>query len=168
MPIIRGPFELKWGDNVLTDIEEIDVEQTVDSEDYQTLEGRTLELDGPYKAVATITLLASDVQALAALLPQHFVPNGGTMSTGETVQTAVGAIDVAPAACDESIVYNHFDIISCGNPGEVTRIVNARTRLDGIEIDNKVRKVMVKVIGEAESSEATVQFFKEGSIAVVS
>lgn len=168
MPIIRGPFELKWGDNVLTDIEEIDVEQEVDSEDYQTLQGRTLEIDGPYKATATLTLLASDIQALAALLPQHFVPNGGTMSTGETVQTAVGAIDVAPSACDEELIYNHFDIISCGDPGQVYRIVNARTRMDGIEFDNKVQKVMIKIIGEAASDEAVSQFFKEGTINVVS
>lgn len=168
MALVRGPFELKWGDNVLTDIEEIEFEQTVDSEDYQTLEGRTIEVDGPYKTTATLTLLGADIQALAALLPQHFVANGGIMSTGETVNTAVGAIDVAPHACDEELIYNNFDIIACGAPGQVTRIVHARTKLDGIEIDNKVMKVMIKIVGEATAEEGTVQMFKENSINVVS
>lgn len=168
MSLVRGPFELKWGDNVLTDIEEIDFSHEIDSDDLQTLEGRTLEVDGSYKATATLTLLGTDIAAIAALLPQHFVANGGTMSTGETVQTAVGAIDVAPHACDEELIYNNFDIISCGNPGQVTRIVHARTKLEGIEFDNKLQKVMVKIVGEAAQDEATVQMFKEGSINVVS
>lgn len=168
MSLIRGPFDLKWGDNVLTDIEEISIDHTVESDDLQTLEGRTIEVDGAYKVSAVITLLSSDIQALAALLPQHFVADGQRLSTGETVNTAIGAIDVAPHACDEALIYNNFDIISCGNPAQVLRIVNARTRIDGIEIDNKLQKVMVKIIGEAANNEATVQFFREGSIAVVS
>lgn len=168
MALVRGPFIIKWGDNVITDVEEIDFEHEIDSEDYQTLDGRTLEVDGAYKDTATITLLASDIPTLAALLPQHFVGNGGVMSTGETVNTAVGAIDVAPHACDEELIYNNFDIISCGNPGQVTRIVHARTKIEGIEIDDKVQKFMIKIVGEAASDEATIQVFKEGSINVVS
>jgi hypothetical protein len=166
--IIRGPFTLKWGDNTIVDVEEIDVEQTIDSEDYETVGGRTIEIDGNYKATATITLLDSDLPALAALLPQHFVANGGVMSTGETVNNADGAIDVAPAACDSSLVFNHLDIESCGNPSQVARIVNARTKLEGVEVDNKLRKVMVKFVGEAASDEATMQFFAQGTINVVS
>lgn len=168
MSLVRGPFTLKWGDNELTDVEEIELEHEVDSEDFQTLEGRTIEVDGAYKVSATVTLLSSDVPALAALLPQHFVGNGSTMSTGETVQVAEGAIDIAPHACDEELIYNNFDIIACGNPGQVARIVHARTKLEGVEMDNKLQKVMVKIIGEAASDEATMQFFKEGGIAVVS
>lgn len=168
MPLVRGPFEIKWGDNVIADVEEVDFEYERDSEDYTTLDGRTLEVSGSRKVTATLTLLASDIQALAALLPQHFVPNGSMMSTGETVQTAVGAIDVAPASCDEALVYNNFDIVSCGNPGQVTRIVNARTEMEDVDVDDKLQKIMVKIIGEAAQGEGVVQFFKEGSIAVVS
>ena len=113
-------------------------------------------------------MLASDIAALSAILPQHFVPNGGTLSTGETVNNADGAIDIVPGDCETSTVNNNLDIISCGNPGNVLRVVNARTRIDSIEIDNKVQTVTVMFIGEAESTEATVQFFKENSIAVVS
>lgn len=168
MRIVRGPFNLKWGDNVLQDVEEIDVEHEVASDDYETVQGKTLTIDGPYKVSATVTLLASDIPSLAVIMPQYFVPNGGVLSTGETVNNADGAIDVKAASCDESIVYNNLDIISCGNPAQVTRIVNARTRIEGIEVDNKIEKVMIRFIGESESDEATVQFFRQGTINVVS
>lgn len=168
MALVRGPFTIKWGDNTINDVEELEVEQSIDSEDYETVGGRTIEVDGNYKATATITLLATDIALLAALLPQHFVANGGTLSTGETVNNATGAIDLAPAGCDESLVYNNLDLISCGSPADVARIVNARTKLEGVEIDNKIRKVMIKFIGEAAADEATMQFFKQNTINVVS
>jgi hypothetical protein len=169
MAIIRGPFDIKWGNNTITDVETIDTEYTVDSEDFQTVQGKTLEIDGSHKATATITLLASDIPALAALLPQYFVANGEVLSTGETVNHASGAIDIAVAACDEEHVFNDLDIAACGNPADVVRLVNTRTRFDGIDTSsNKVRKVMIKFIGESVDDEATVQFFKEGTINVVS
>jgi len=168
MAIIRGPFTLNWGDNTINDVEEIDAEHEIDSEDFQTLGGRTVEIDGNFKATAIITLLASDIPTLAALLPQHFVANGEVLSTGETVNNADGAIDVAPLACDTNDIYNNLDITSCANPGQVTRLVNARTKLEGIEIDNKLEKIMVKFIGEAAADEATMQFFAAGTISVVS
>lgn len=168
MSLIKGPFELKWGSNVIADVEEIDVEHEIDSEDYETIQGRNIELDGSYKVSATITLLASDIPALAALLPQHFVANGEVLSTGETVEQAEGAIDVHPGDCDTDTVYNNLDVISCATLAHVFRIVNARTKIEGIEFDNKVRKVMIKFVGEAAADEATVQFFREGTIHVVS
>ena len=90
------------------------------------------------------------------------------MSTGETVNNANGAIDIKAASCDDNIVYNNLDIISCGNPGQVLRLVNARTRIEGVELDNVIQKVMVKFIGESASTEATMQIFKSGTISVVS
>ena len=57
--LVRGPFNLKWGDNLLTDIEEIDVEHEISSDDFKSLQGKTYEVDGAYKVSATITLLAS-------------------------------------------------------------------------------------------------------------
>lgn len=166
--LIRGPFELKWGDNVISDVEEVSVEHEVDTEDYSTVQGRTIELDGAYKVTATLTLLASDIPTLAVLLPQYFVANGQVMSTGETVNNADGAIDVKAASCDETLIFNNLDIISCANPANVLRIVNARTRIDGIEIDSKIQKVMVRFVGESAVDEATVQFFRQGTINVVS
>lgn len=168
MSIVRGPFRLKWGDNIIEDVESVDIETTVNSDEYETLEGTTLEIDGSYKAAATITLLASDIPALAAILPQYFVPDGQILSTGETVNHAQGAIDILPRSCSDDLIFNNLDIISCANPGVVFRIVNARTKLDGVEIDNKVQKVMVKFVGEVTSGEAVAQFFRENTIHVVS
>lgn len=168
MAIIRGPFDIRWGENTITDIEEIEIEHTIDSEDFQTLGGRTLEVDGSFKATAIITLLASDIPALAALLPQHFVANGEVMSTGETVDDPDGAIDIKPRSCDEDLTYNNLYIVSCADPSNIARIVNTRTRFEGIEVDDKIQKVMIKFIGEASSDEATMQFFNEGAIPSVS
>lgn len=166
--LVKGPFEIKWGDNTILDVEELDVEFEVESDDFETMQGSVYEVDGAYRGAVTVTLLASDIPALSALLPQNFVANGQQMSTGETVNNAAGAIDVAPGACNESSIYNNLDIISCGNPGEVFRLNNARTRLDSVEIDNRLRTVAVRFIGEPAANEATIQFFREGTIAVVS
>lgn len=168
MALVRGPFDIEWGNNTLTNVEEISNEFEQDTEDISTVQHQTFELDGAIKASVTLTLLATDVAALAVVLPQYHVANGGVLSTGETVTDADGAIDVAAASCDSAPVYNDLDIISCANPGEVYRLVNARTKIDSIEFDDKIRKVMVKFIGEPAPGEANVQFFKEGTIAVVS
>lgn len=168
MSLVRGPFALRWGDNIIEDVEEIDVSYERSSDDFETVQGKTYEVDGPDKVTVTLTLLASDIPALAALLPQNFVANGGVLSTGETVNHAEGAIDMTPAICSQDLVYNNLDIESCGNPANVFRIVNVRTKLDGIEMDNKLQKVMVKFVGEANQDEASVQFFRKGTINVVS
>lgn len=166
--LVRGPFNLKWGDNTIEDVEEIDASHEISSDDLETVQGKTIEVDGPFKATVILTLLSSDIAALAAVLPQHFVPNGEVLSTGETVDNAEGAIDVLPRDCDEDLLYNNLDIISCANPGLVFRLVNARTKIEGVEFDNKLQKIMVKFVGEAEATEATIQFFREGTVAVVS
>lgn len=168
MALVKGPFDLVWRGNTLANIEEITVDYSPDSEDYTTVQHQIFELDGPIKASVTLTLLASDVAALSLVLPQYHVANGGVLSTGETVTEANGAIDVKALDCDDATVYGDLDINACGNQSSVFRLVNARTRLESIEFDDKVRKVMIKFIGEPASTEATVQFFEENSIAVVS
>lgn len=168
MALVRGPYDITWRGNTLAQIEEIDVEYEQDSEDYSTVQHQTFELEGPIKASVTLTFLASDVPALAVALPQHHVVNGGTLSTGERVSEASGAIDVKALDCDDATVYGDLDINACGSQSSVFRLVNARTKLDGIEFDDKVRKVTVKFVGEPAQTEATVQFFEENSIAVVS
>ena len=168
MSLIKGPFTIKWGNNVIDDVEEISVEHSISSDEFETIQGKTYEIDGAYKVSAVITLLGSDITALAAVLPQHFVANGEILSTGETVTSATGAIDVVPGACDEAVTYNDLDIMSCASTSNVARIVNARTKIEGIEVDGKIQKVMVKFIGESATDEASIQFFTEGTIAVVS
>lgn len=168
MAFRKGPFEFQWGGNTLTDIEEAETNVEQDTEERTTLANTTYEFDGPIKASATIKLMRSDLPALAAVLPQYFVPNGGVLSTGETVNNAEGAIDVKSASCDSSSVYNDLDIISCGSPGQVFRLVNARTKIDAVEFDQYLGTVSVRFIGEPAPGEANVQFFTEGTISVVS
>ncbi len=166
--IIRGPFTIKWGDNEIADIETIKVEHKIESTDLQTIGGKVIEVDGPYMATAVIMLLATDIAALAAVLPQHFKGDTEILSTGETVNDSHGAIDVAPAACDTDPIYNDLEIISCGNPAQVIRIVHCRTKIDSVDVDNKLQKVGIKFVGESAEDEATIQFFRNGNIAVVS
>jgi len=168
MSLIKGPFTIKWGDNVITDVEEVNPELEINSDEYETIQGNTYEVEGAYKASATLVLLASDIASLAVLLPQHFVANGEILSTGETVDNATGAIDIVPGQCDESAVYNNFDIIACGTNAQIARIVNARTKVDSVDIDGKVAKVTIKIIGEPAADQASMQFFREGTISVVS
>lgn len=101
--LIKGPFNLKWGVNTILDVEEINVEHSIASDDFETVQGNTYEIDGAYKASVTLTLLASDLPALAAILPQHFVVNGGVLSTGETVTNVAGAMDIVPGDCGATL-----------------------------------------------------------------
>lgn len=165
MAIERGPFELSWGNNTIENVETADVEYTNDEEDINTLQGNIVTFDGSQKVTATITLVGPDVDALAALLPQHFKSTGQTMSTGEAANHADGAIDVVPRACDEELVYNDFDIVSCGNPGQTFRIVNARTKLADVDFTETHAKYMIRLIGEPAADEATMQVFKTLGVA---
>lgn len=168
MAFRKGPFTFQWNGNEVTDIEEVETNVEQDTEERTTLQGSTYEFDGPIKSSVTVTLMRSDIPALATFLPQYFVPNGGTLSTGETVNHAQGAIDVRAADCDDAPVYGNLDIISCGNPGQVFRLVNARTKIEAVEFNQYLGTVQVRFIGEPAAGEANVQFFTEGTIAVVS
>lgn len=165
--IIHGSYNIKWGDNVLEDVTEIDFTNDISDEDFETLQGQTKTVDGPRKVTAGITLLSTDIQALAAVLPQHFVDDGEVMSTGETVNDAVGAIDVVDH-CADAPVYHDLTITSCGDPGQVLRLVNCRTRLDSIDTPTTARTVQVLFLAEAESGQALVQFFNEGALNYIS
>lgn len=165
MALVRGPFDLQWGSNTLRDVSEISLDYSQDSNDYTTVDNRRYTIDGAIMASVTLTLLKSDVAALAAVMPQYLVANGETMSSGEVVTDVDGAIDVKAASCDANVVYNDLDVISCGNPGEVFRLKNARTKIDSMEFaDNAVRTVSVMFLGEPEQGVGVIQFFKEGAI----
>ena len=167
--LVKGNFEVKWGANTLLDISQISLDYSQNSNDYETIQGNTYTVEGAIKASVTITLLKSDVASMAVVLPQYFVANGETLSSGETVTSADGAIDIKALACDSDPIFNDLDVISCGNPGDVFRLKDARTVIDSMEFaDNSVRTVSVKFIGEPASGVANIQFFKEGAIPVVS
>lgn len=159
---IKGPFELTWGNNTLTDVGEIDVDWDLDSESYTTVQQNRFEVEGGLLVKLTLTLLASDIAALAAVLPQFYVAQDSTLSTGETVDSSAGAIDYV-ANCD-AFTYNDLDITSCGEEVQTMRLVNARTRISNVENDDKLRTVMVEFVGEPEGGQAAVQWFLQGGI----
>lgn len=169
MARVKGPFNAEWNDDSLEDISEISLDYEQETNDYSTVDGRTFTIDGAITASVSLTVLSTDVPALHVLLPQYWVANGGVMSTGETVTDADGAIDIKAASCDEDPVYSDLDITSCGNPGQVFRLKNARTRIDSMEFaDNVLRTITVQFVGEPEQGKANIQFFKEGTLSVVS
>lgn len=161
MALVKGPFTIKWGNNTLLDVSELGFNYDVATNDYETLDGRTYTIDGAITASVDLTLLASDVSALATIFPQYFVAAGGTLSTGETVDAqSDGAIDIVAASCDTTSSNYDLEITSCN--GEVTRLVNAKTSLSAIDFaDNAVRTVQVTFRGEPGTGEAAVQFFQK-------
>lgn len=160
--LVKGKWNLTWGAVTVEQVESIEVSYERDSSDYSTVQHKTYELRGAAKASVAVTLLGTDIAALAALVPQYAVANGGTMSTGETVNDADGAIDVL-ATCDDQ-VFGDFEITSCEDPGQVYRLVNAYSDIDGVEFDDKIRKVTIKFVGEPGDDQGSIQFFKEGTL----
>ena len=161
MSLVKGPFNFKWGANTLSNVSDISVDYTVDSSDTTTLDGNTFSVQTGLSATVTLTLLDNDIASLATVLPQYYVPMGGTLSTGETVGEAQGAIDIVAASCDTSEVHNQLDIYACGTNAQVMRLVNARTQVDSIDIGDGLRTVAVQFVGEPASGHAVVQFLQD-------
>lgn len=158
MSLVKGPFKFKWGANTLDNVSEISVDYAVDTSDTTTLDGRTYSVQTGMNASVTLTLLDNDIASLATVLPQYHVPMGGTLSTGETVTNAQGAIDVVAASCASVDTYNDLDIFACGSGAQVLRLVNARTQIDTVDIADGLRTVAVMFIGEPEAGQGVVQF----------
>lgn len=165
MALVKGPFTLKWGNNTLTDVESVDLSFDQESNDYTTVDGRTITLKGAIKASATITLLASDAATLAPVLPQFAKAAGQTVSSGETVATGKVAIDVLAGDCTSVETKNDLDIISCGNPGEILRLKACSTSLSSVALENnQVRTVELTFTGEPAQGVAAIQAFEQGAL----
>ena len=163
MALVKGPFQIKWGSNAILDVSEVGFNYDQATNDYETIDGRTLHTQGAITATIDVTLLSSDVDALRVIFPQYYVAKGGTMSTGETVTADEGAIDIVAAKCDTTDTKYPLDIISCD--GQISRLVNAKTSLSSIELaDNSLRTVTVTFTGEPEQGEGIIQFFEQGGI----
>lgn len=155
--IIRGPFSLTWGSSTLADIESIEIEHEISTEEYEANSGQTFEIEKSRKTYIKITLLATDIPSLAAVLPQYFVPQSSLMHDGSYVVDSRGAIDVVADDCDTEMIYHKLEIFACANPTESFKVFNCRTVIDSIEI-GKVRKIVVKFIGEPEAGSSLFQF----------
>lgn len=163
MALVKGPFTLKWGSNTLTNVKEISTNYDVESSDFKTLDGRTFKIEGAHSASVEVTLLESDVAAIRTILPQYYVAKNAKLSTGETVNNDVGAIDIVAAKCDTTTTSYDLDIVSCN--GQVTRLVNARSALSSTEFeDNVVRTVTITFTAEPKAGQAALQFFGDGHL----
>lgn len=160
MATLKGPFIVKWGNNTLSNVQDYAFDYSVDSNDYTTLDGKKTTVEGSISATVSIQLLRSDVPALATVLPQYYVPQGGTMSTGELVSNSTGAIDISAASCNTVPVYNNLDIISCGSNATVVRLVNARTTIDSVDLqDSTILTFTIRFVGEPQGAAGAVQVF---------
>ena len=149
MSLVKGPFTVQYNDNALVDVSELTFNYDVDSNDYSTLDGRTYSVPGAVTASVEVTVLSTDIDSLSQLLPQYYVPKGGTLSTGEQVEGEEGAIDILAAqSCTEEEEGAPLTIEGC--TGDITRLWNATPSLSGIEIaDNAVRTVTITYTGVA-------------------
>lgn len=161
MSLVKGPFNFKWGANTINNVSDISVDYTVDTSDTTTLDGNKYTVQTGMATTVTLTLLDNDIASLAMLLPQFYVAQGGTLSTGETVANAAGAIDVTAASCTTSDTYNQLDIYACGTNAQVLRLVRARTQIDSVDIADGLRTVTVMFIGEPASGDASIQFLTD-------
>lgn len=162
MSLVKGPFNFKWGANSLNNVSEASFDYSVETSDTTTLDGRKYSVQTGLSAMVSLTLLDNDIASLATVLPQYYVAQGQTLSTGETVSDSQGAIDITAAACDTSEVYNQLDVYACGTNAQVIRLVNCRTEIESIDIGDGLRTVTVKFIGEPAADEAVVQFLRDG------
>ena len=165
MSLVKGPFNFQWGSNVLRNVSEISVDYAAETSDTATLDGRTISVQTGITASVTITVLENDVASLAMLFPQYFVDTGETLSTGEEVTDADGAIDIRAASCESEEIKNHLEVTACGSGAQVLRLVNARTQIDSIDIGDGLRSVAVMFVGEPDGDEGVMQFYKQGGIA---
>lgn len=163
--IIRGPFSLSWRGNTLEDIESVDISYDTNSEDYEASSGQVYEISKSIKASISLTFLTTDIASLSAVLPQLFVPEDGLLGDGTFVSDERGAIDLKADDCDTDDIYGDLDLISCGDLAENLRLKNARTIVDGFEI-GKIRKIVVKFIGEPEPGQSLMQILGVPSEAV--
>lgn len=161
MALVKGPFNFKWGANTLANVSDASFDYSVDTNDTTTLDGHKYTVQTGMSANVTLTLLDNDIASLAFVLPQYYVPMGGTLSTGETVTQTQGAIDIAAASCTTSNVYNQLDIYACGTNAQVLRIPRCRTQVDSIDIADGLRTVAVMFVGEPQSGAALVQFLQD-------
>lgn len=161
MSLVKGPFNFKWGANTLKNVSDISVDYSVDTSDTSTLDGNKYTVQTGMSATVTLTLLDNDIASLATVLPQFYVPMGGTLSTGETVSNSAGAIDIKAASCTTSDVYNQLDIYACGTNAQVLRLVRCRTQVDSIDIGDGLRTIAVQFVGEPINGAAVVQLLQD-------
>lgn len=164
MALVKGPFTIKWGNNAVHDVEEIEFEYEVESNDYKTIDGRTYKIQGAINASVSLTLLSTDVASLGVFFNQYHVKKNSPLSTGETVNDEAGAIDIQAAKCNGVADTNyHLEIEAC--TGDITRLVNTKPEITNIEYaDASVQKVTITFNAEPKQNQGVLQFFKKNGL----
>lgn len=164
MAVIKGPFNLVWGKNMLTDVESVDLNFEMEGNDYNTMDGRSFSLQRAISASATISLLASDAVSLAPIIPQFAKLAGSTMTSGEVVEDGTVAIDMF-SNCEASEDKYDLDIISCNDPSQVLRLKACSTSVAGVNFENsQTRVIEITFTGEPDSRIAAYQIGESKSL----
>ena len=165
MAIVKGPFNLIWGKNVLTDVESVDLSFETEGNDYTTMDGRSFSLQRAISASATISILASDAASLAPIIPQFAKMSGATMSSGEIVEYGAVAIDMLADSCEVSEDKYDLDIISCSDPTQVLRLKSCTTSVSGVTFENnQARVIEITFTGEPDQRIAAYQLGESKSL----
>lgn len=160
--MFKGPFTVRFGATVITDVMDYSPSFDVTSNDYTTIDGRTTTITTGIKASVEIQLRGVTPSAVAAVLPQYFVAHGETLSTGQEVTNEDGAIDIVPAACSDDDIANDLDIVDCtGNLA--VRINNAVASISSIDMqDSSLLTITVAFTGQPNQGEAVAQILGGG------
>jgi len=164
--MFKGPFTVRFGATTITDVMDYSPSFDVTSNDYTTIDGRTSTITTGIKASVELQLRGLTPSAVAAVLPQYFKANGETLSTGQEVTNADGAIDIVPAACSEEDIANDLDILDCtGNLA--VRINSAVATLSSIDMqDGALLTITVAFTGQPGQGEAVAQILGGGDTTV--
>ena len=166
--MFKGPFTVRFGATTITDVMDYSPTFDVTSNDYSTIDGRTSTITTGIRASVEVQLRGLTPSAVAAVLPQYYVAQGETLSTGQTVASEDGAIDIVPAACSEEDIANDLDIIDCtGNLA--VRINNAVASISSIDMqDGALLTITVAFTGQPGQGEAVAQILGGEDTAVES
>lgn len=173
--VVHGPWTVR-ATNVDDPTEEIELwgigsvefEVERDSIDVEDIHGLKVEIPGSLKTGATFELNRTDVQTLRSYLGQHWVPQGGTLSSGETVLAEEGAIDIVPSGCEVEAKLWHIEFISCSTPRQVKRLLYGKFDYQEESINGAAeRTTTVKLTSQPPAGVAPIQYYAEGGISIV-
>ena len=155
--MFKGPFTARFGAVSITDILDYSPSVDVTTNDYTTIDGRTLTPQAGINASVEVQLRNATVDAIAAVLPQYWVESGDQLSTGQTVENTDGAIDVVAAACAEEDITHDLDLLDC--TGQLAlRLVRAKASLTNLEIqDSNLLTATITFNGQPAQGEAVLQ-----------
>lgn len=157
-----APYDVTYGANTVKNITELTVNMDRERETVPYLDGGMGRFNGNWDVSVDITVAKDDVDVLAALVPQYHVAENEKMSTGETVTSENGAIDVNTADCDTDEVVQHLEIKACN--GRVLRIVDASSDISTSTLNENYGTTTITFFGRAEGGRGAVQYFTAGTL----